>query len=242
MSNTYFQFKEFTVHQDQTAMKVCTDACLFGGWVAEQIQHSSSNVQHILDIGTGTGLLSLMLGQKTSAHIDAVEIDEAAAQQAGENFRTSPWNNRLRLHHSSIQQFNQPNHELYDAILSNPPFFNKSLKSSDDKKNIAKHTDELSYDVLSSTVYSLLNDDGKFYILLPYALLDSFNVIAEKQHLYLQAKINIRQTEKHSYFRTIGVYTKHVSIHVEESEITIKINNEYSPEFTNLLKDYYLHL
>jgi tRNA1Val (adenine37-N6)-methyltransferase len=183
-----------------------------------------------------------MLGQKTSAHIDAVEIDEAAAQQAEENFRTSPWNNRLRLHHLSLQQFTQPTYQLYDVVASNPPFFNNSLKSNNYKKNIAKHTDELSYEVLSERVYDLLNDNGKFYILLPYDLFNSFNVIAEKQHLHLQEKIQIRQTEKHSYFRTIAVFTKQVPLQVEETEITIKINNEYSPEFIHLLKDYYLHL
>ena len=242
MSNTYFQFKEFTVQQEKTAMKVCTDACLFGAWVAEQIQHPTFNIQKILDVGTGTGLLSLMLAQKTSAKIDAVEIDEAAAQQAKENFRTSPRNNKLHLHHSSIQQFNQSTYQLYDAIISNPPFFNQSLKSIDDKKNIAKHTDELSYKVLSKTVYNLLNDDGKFYILLPYELFNDFAVIAERQHLYLEEKINVKQTEKHSYFRTIGVLTKKVPLRVAEREITIKINNEYSRECIHLLNDYYLHL
>ncbi|HEX8332874.1 MAG TPA: hypothetical protein VF622_09640, partial [Segetibacter sp.] len=163
-------------------------------------------------------------------------------QQAEDNFRTSPWNNKLHLHHYSIQQFNQSTYQLYDAIISNPPFFNQSLKSIDDKKNIAKHTDELSYEALSKAAYDLLNDDGKFYILLPYELFNDFAVIAERQHLYLEEKANVKQTEKHGYFRTIGVFTKKVSLRVEEREITIKINNEYSPEFIYLLKDYYLHL
>lgn len=105
MSNSFFKFKEFTVHQDKTAMKVCTDACLFGAWVAENTNQSL--LHHILDIGTGTGLLSLILAQNSSANIEAVEIERMAAEQAKENFKASKWSNQLHIHTASILEFAQ---------------------------------------------------------------------------------------------------------------------------------------
>ena len=137
MANQYFQFKQFTVQQDACAMKVTTDACLFGAWVANRINGLDLKGKHFLDIGTGTGLLSLMVAQQTDASIDAVEIETAAANQAQENFEQSPWNNKLFLHNSSIQTF-IPQHK-YDFIFTNPPFFFNDLKSKNHARNIALH-------------------------------------------------------------------------------------------------------
>jgi tRNA1Val (adenine37-N6)-methyltransferase len=240
MANTYFQFKQFIVHQEKAAMKVCTDACLFGAWVAEKIQ--KSKIESALDIGTGTGLLSLMLAQKTDTLIDAIEIDEAAAQQASANFKASPWDSRLKIHATSIQQFNQKSTKHYDVIVSNPPFFEESLRSNNEKKNLAKHTRELSFEELSIIVSQQLKIDGAFYILLPYHEFQKFNKVANAQNLFLKQQVNIRQTDKHIFFRTIGVYSKEQVLNNMIDEIEIKINNEYSPQFIELLKDYYLHL
>ena len=126
MSNSFFKFKEFTVHQDKTAMKVCTDACLFGAWAAKQIE--IFDLKNILDIGTGTGLLALMLAQSSRAKIDAVEINELAAEQAAANFCNSPWNSQLYVHQKSINRFTQEQNKPYDFIISNPPFFENQLK------------------------------------------------------------------------------------------------------------------
>src|SRR6476620_3970566 len=139
MSNTYFRFRQFTVHQERTAMKVCTDACLFGAWVASEIRNE--DLERVLDIGAGTGLLSLMIAQNSDAVIDAVEIDDHAYSQVVDNFSSSPWNDRLRVHHCSVQQF-EPGCK-YDLVISNPPFYEHSLRSPDSKKNMAMHSTHL---------------------------------------------------------------------------------------------------
>lgn len=243
MSNSYFQFKRFTVQQEKTAMKVCTDACLFGAWVAKEIGDEKATIENILDIGAGTGLLSLMLAQKTNAVIEAVEVDEEAAQQAKENFEASPWKERLNVHHLSIQQFQEVTDQRYDVIISNPPFFQDSLRSDNEKKNLAKHVAGLSFDRLAAIVTNLLKETGAFYVLLSYVDFPLFEDAANKQNLFLQHQVNVRQTLLHTYFRTIGIFSKQLPAEVKHEEISIKqISNLYSKEFTDLLKGYYLYL
>ena len=240
MANNYFQFKQFTIRQDKTAMKVCTDACLFAAWVAEKIENQKSKVENILDIGAGTGLLSLMLAQKNNANIDAVEIDEDAALQAIENFAASPWNDRLTLFNLSIQLFNPAT--FYDVIISNPPFFVESLKSDVHQKNIAKHTETLSYNHLIEQVLQQLKPQGKFYLLLPFAEFKRFETIIGDQ-LHLVEKADVKQTPQHNFFRTMGVFTKQSSEQLLGETITIKdVSNNYTLGFVQLLKDYYLYL
>src|ERR1044072_8473103 len=124
MPNNFFRFKQFVVKQNKSAMKVCTDACLFGAWAASIIQNSKYKIQSIVDVGTGTGLLSLILAQKIDTAIfDAVEIDKAAAGQAKDNFQSSIWKERMCIHHSSIQQFASSPVCKYDCMISNPPFY-----------------------------------------------------------------------------------------------------------------------
>src|SRR6266542_1220956 len=257
MSNSFFRFKQFTVHQDNCAMKVCTDACLFGSWVAHQIRNPKSEIRNALDMGTGTGLLSLMFAQKNPhAIIDAVEIDVAAAQQAKENFEASPWKDRLHVYHTSIQQFNpstiQPFDQSttppfnqptkYDLILSNPPFFENDLKSDNARRNLALHSSELSLEELLNVVIKHLNDDGSFAVLLPYHRMQQFINLATQQSLHLSEKILVKQTTAHSYFRNILWFTKEPTS-AQQSEIIIQ-NEEgkYTIEFVELLKDYYLYL
>jgi tRNA1Val (adenine37-N6)-methyltransferase len=201
MPNDYFQFKQFTIHQDKCAMKVCTDACLFGTWIAHSPQLTAHN---ILDIGTGTGLLSLILAQNFSnAIIDAVEIDEAAAQQAKENFEASPWKERLTVYTGSIQYVNLTTNHFYDIIISNPPFYENDLKSDNEKRNLALHSAELSLEELVTAVDKFLKDDGSLFILLPYHRTKYFEESATEQNLFIKEKILIKQTPKHSYFRSI---------------------------------------
>jgi tRNA1Val (adenine37-N6)-methyltransferase len=161
MSNNYFQFKQFKIEQENCAMKVCTDSCLFGAWL-----QPTENVTSILDIGTGTGLLSLMLAQKSTAQIHAIEIDKNAYLQANENFDNSVWKDRLHVHLGDIKSFNFPN--TFDFIITNPPFFKNEVESEMHTEKIAKHSLHLNLTELLSAIHRLLSDSGKFAILLPF--------------------------------------------------------------------------
>jgi tRNA1Val (adenine37-N6)-methyltransferase len=247
MPNNYFQFKQFTVHQEHCAMKVTTDACLFGAWAANAINNEQLIINNSLDIGTGTGLLSLMLAQKSTAQIHAVEIDGAAANQARGNFTESPWKERLHIHPTSIQQFsNPPINQLtnkpinvFDFIITNPPFFDNDLKSEDAKRNLALHSSLLSLEELLQSIKNNLSAEGSFAILLPYHRTDYFINLAKD--FFLQQKTLVKQTEKHPYFRSMLLFSSKAT-ETNESTIIIKENNQYTAAFISLLKDYYLHL
>lgn len=239
MPNNYFQFKEFTVQQDKTAMKVCTDACLFGAFTATKFQVTGSKF-HALDIGAGTGLLSLMLAQKNpDADIDAVEIDRSAAEQAKENFKCSPWKDRLHIHHQPIQEFG---FNKYDLIFSNPPFYENDLKSDNAKRNLALHGSALGLDDLIDVVQKHIAANGKFAVLLPYHRSANFINHALLKDLYLLEEISVKQTPKHPYFRSILLFGRN-KVQARHSDMCIKEkNDDYSDEFRELLADYYLNL
>lgn len=241
MSNSYFQFKQFTVNQEKSAMKVCTDACVFGAYISLKEKDFADDKTNILDIGTGTGLLSLMIAQKVKGSIEAVEIDNTAFEQARENFIKSAWSARLTVSHADVTKF--AFQKKYDIIVSNPPFFEKSLKSSDYQKNLAKHATFLSYAELASVVLGNLANKGKFYVLLPYKKFDLFQKTAIGNKLYLLQKVNIRQSEHAGYFRTAGIFSNVTEQSAIEESITIKDQmNSYTEDFIQLLKDYYLYL
>lgn len=221
-------------------MKVCTDSCLFGAWIAAEIEQKKINAETILDIGTGTGLLSLMLAQKTNASIDAVEIDTNAFEQATGNIKASPWHERIKLFHSNIKNFN-PGFK-YDLIISNPPFYENDLLPADEGKNISKHSAALSLEELIIITKNILNKDGIFTVLLPWHRTKSFENIASKYSLFIKEKMRVKQTTSHNYFRTLLILQK-AKAATKETELTIKdIGNRYSNEFKSLLKDYYLYL
>ena len=236
--NHFFQFKEFIIKQDKTAMKVTTDACLFGAWAAACLKEAV--IGSILDIGTGTGLLSLMLAQKVDATFDAVEIDEQAADQATENFAESVWKDRLTVHHMDVTEFDRS--RRYDFIISNPPFFEGDLLSSDKKKNAAKHDASLTLKQLLQTVGQHLKPDGFFAILLPHHRTGDLTAFAEKANLYLAQQTLVKQTPTHEFFRTMSLFGKKTSS-VINAEIIIKgEDGNYTEAFISLLKPYYLYL
>ncbi len=249
MSNSFFQFKQFTIHLDHCAMKVCTDACIFGAIVASDspyyIHHPDPNHRHrginLLDIGTGTGLLSLMYAQNDPyARIDAIEIDERAAMQAKENFNASPWKKNLHIFNEDILHFNPK--RKYDLIISNPPFFEGDLRSTDENKNNAKHDSSLSLQQLLEVIDRHLSPGCCFGVLLPYHRVAYFEKLAAEFNFYCTQKILIRQTPKHDPFRGILFFSKNKTELRSTGMLIKESDGNYSNEFVELLKDYYLNL
>lgn len=239
MSNTYFQFKQFTVHQDQCAMKVCTDACLFGAWIADWVTRSGIPFHHILDIGTGTGLLSLMLAQQCDARVDAVEIDEAAAMQAAENFEASPWAQKCQVINGDIRNLHLG--RKYSLIISNPPFFQDDLKSGDKLRNLALHSQELDLGELLNSISKNLDSSGKFAVLLPYHREKVFLEKALPFGYFPEEVVQVKQTPEHSFFRSMLVMADRQT-ETKISTLIIQHNSMYTADFTVLLKGYYLKL
>ena len=237
MPNPYFKFKQFTIQQDKCAMKVCTDACFFGATIANKKLPAVS----YLDIGTGTGILSLMLAQKNDkAVIDAVEIDTDAALQATGNITASPWADRIQVINEDI--LNLKKDAPYDCIISNPPFFENDLKSPHEAVNKARHHTSLDLYQLLKFVDSNLSATGNFAVLLPYQRLDFFIAEAEKNNLYLAQQILVKQTIKHQFFRGI-LFFKRKQNEPQYQEIIIKeLDNNYTTEFAAAMKEYYLFL
>jgi tRNA1Val (adenine37-N6)-methyltransferase len=221
-------------------MKVCTDACLLGAFVADKISGGNLPVKNILDIGTGTGLLSLMLAQKTNAAIDAVEMNEAAARQAYENIQSSPWANNIQVHHTSMQQFVVD--KKYDIIISNPPFFEEDLHSPDTAKNDAKHDTTLTLRELLLFIKNNLSECGNAFLLLPYHRTTFLESMVKNEGIFIKERMLARQSPNHSFFRSILQLSKAPAA-VTQTELSIHDNDRnYTAAFTALLQDYYLKL
>jgi tRNA1Val (adenine37-N6)-methyltransferase len=294
MANHYFQFKQFTVWQQHCAMKVTTDACLFGAWAAEIIvdggQMTDDSKKHplvtiisnltqsqtlpiesqstvneprptandqrstppshpstdnrqlstILDIGTGTGLLSLLVAQKTTHSIDAVEIDPIAAEQAMQNIQVSPWSDRIEVIKGDITQLELAH--PYHIIISNPPFFENQLASPDAGRQKALHASDLSLSNLFTAIVRWLHPEGKLLLLLPAYRLAELEKMAAQHRMHLQAITWVKQTPRHEPFRMM-VQLGYMPAELQENTLTIKeADQQYSEAFIGLLKDYYLHL
>lgn len=244
MANSWFQFKQFIIHQEKCAMKVTTDACLFGAFVSQQIQGLKPEVEKILDIGCGTGLLSLMVTQKNlGSLIDAIEIDKDAFVQASENVTASPWTDKLNMIHADARTYDFPN--KYDVIISNPPFYEKELKGADSKKNIAHHNEGLLLPDLFDIIKDNLNLTGIFYLLLPFKRNEEIKKILSDSYFSIVQLLLVRQSVNHDYFRIIiaGVFKAARPVETRIEEIAIKDENgNYTRPFKNLLSHYYLHL
>jgi tRNA1Val (adenine37-N6)-methyltransferase len=240
MPNDYFQFREFIIQQGKCSMKVCTDACLFGSLLPVSSKNAKP-INRVLDIGTGTGLLSLMYAQRNiHAVIDAVEIEKNAYEQAKENFKRSKWNDRLKIFHADIKNF-VPG-KKYDLIITNPPFYENELLSTEKNKNIAKHDEGLTLKDLIGIIEKHLTHTGIFAVLLPYHRIKYFEELAAGNNFFAQERILIRQTPTHNFFRGI-LFFRNTASDPQTRELIIKNNNgNYTEKFSELLKDYYLKL
>lgn len=250
MANSFFQFKKFTVHQDRCGMKVTTDGCLFGAWVAERINNSAPArlaggliINNCLDIGSGTGLLALMLAQKSNFPIDAIEIDSNAVEQAKENVIASPFAETIQIIHADAKEF--LSEIKYDIIIANPPFYENELRGNDQQKNKAHHDEGLLLADLIKIIKNNLSAEGVFFLLLPFKRMSEIKkLFIDNDFSVLQTTL-VRQTTQHDFFRVM-ISGKKKSTNLPEPVVDeIAIKNEtgrYTPAFVDLLKDYYLHL
>ena len=230
------------MHQEHTAMKVCTDACLFGAWSAADAQ--IQNAKKILDIGSGTGLLSLMLAQQSAAHITAIDIEDGAFKQTKTNFDLSVWKDRLDVIHSSIQDYASNSEQpLFNCIITNPPFYEGDLNSPDNAKNLAAHSTGLSWDDLAKSVDRLLQENGAWYVLVPTLRAYTIQKLALNYGLQLSEECLMYNDAKHLPIRAMLKFVKQKDVAIQRNKIVIKnADQSYTTEFTTLLKEYYLHL
>ena len=234
--NTHFSFKKFTIHQDKTAMKVTTDACILGAYT------NVNQAKKILDIGTGTGLLTLMLAQRTEAEIEGVELEEVSYNQAVENVKNSIFKDRIRIYHTKIQSYFPPlgDEGGFDLIVSNPPFFNNHLKAEIQSRNNALHTDTLSFEDLLNSVIRLLLPNGTFVVLLPAYESSVLETLTKQLGLFANKKLNIHHREGSKILRIITTFG-FTKTEIQEEILLIKnLDESYSVDFQKLMKDYYL--
>lgn len=238
MPNPYFQFKQFTVYHDQCAMKVGTDGVLLGAWAKV---YSDSTIK-VLDIGTGTGLISLMLAQRNkNIDIDAIDIDNNAIKQATENIKNSPFGSQINCYNLSLQDFAKKNNK-YDLIVSNPPFFNQSLKSPKQNRTLARHTDSLFIEELIELSSLLLSEKGRFSMIYPYENKDQILSLANTNNLFPCRITEVYPTPTSKPKRILVELSKEY-FSTETNQLTIEIDRHvYSPDFIKLVRDYYLKL
>jgi tRNA1Val (adenine37-N6)-methyltransferase len=236
MSNNYFSFKQFTIYQDQCAMKVGTDGVLLGSWAVIE------NASRILDVGTGTGLIAIMLAQRSMALIDGVEIEKNACLQARKNATGSPWHKRINLYHDSIQHFSETRSSSYDVIVSNPPYFRNSLKPPVRSKTVAKHDVGLNYSTLLSCSAKLLRPGGQLSFIIPAVDQKQFKGLADFHRLQPSRLTWVRPAPGKEYSRCLMEYSAMSGIAYVENELIIRKDDlkTYSEDYIELTKDFYL--
>ena len=254
MSSPFFRFKRFTVWHDRCAMKVGTDGVLLGAWcpiAVDSLQLIVNSRKHkefrVLDIGTGSGLIALMLAQRTCAvdslqwtvGIDAIDVDEGAVEQATYNFEQSPWVEQLHAYQSSLQEWHSA--IKYDLIVSNPPYFQASLKNPDSQRATARHTDTLSYTALIQHASRLLQEDGTLALVLPFEAKEDIVALAEAHALYPTQITHVHSKPGKPAKRLLIAFSP--IAHREYSTHTFYIESEdstRSEEYKALTKEFYL--
>lgn len=230
-----FQFKQFTIQQEKCAMKVGTDGVLLGAWT------TIPQKGNLLDIGCGTGLIALMLAQRSNnTIIDAIDIDKDAYLQTIANIKNSKWKNQVTAFHCSIQNFIPK--KKYALIITNPPYFINSSKAPNNSRNTARHNDQLSYSDLIYSVIKLLNPNGTFSLILPVTESIIFTELANTQKLYCTRKCNVKPSPIKDFKRVLMEFSLHQST-IKEEKIVIETEkrHQYSKEYINLTEDFYLY-
>jgi tRNA1Val (adenine37-N6)-methyltransferase len=236
--STPFQFKQFSVNQDQCAMKIGTDSVLLGAWTSIK-----NNPFSILDIGAGTGVLSLMLAQRSHAQIiEALEIDDKAYEQCVDNFEQSLWNDRLFCYHASLEEFAEEIDDTYDLIICNPPFYSENYKTDNKQRDLARFQDAMPFEHILESTVKLLSENGSFSIVLPFSEEKKFIRLAAKVELYPKRVLNVRGNPSAEIKRSLIEFSV-VKEDVEISELIIETTrHQYTEDYINLTANFYLKM
>lgn len=234
-----FQFKQFSVEQDRCAMKIGTDGVLLGAWTP-----IDNNPFSIIDIGTGTGVIGLMLAQRSNAEqIDALEIDEDAYEQAVDNFENSPWSDRLFCFHAGLDEFVEEPEDEYDLIVSNPPFYTEDYKTDNEQRDLARFQDAMPFEELIEAADLLLSEHGIFAVIIPYKEEAHFLAIAEEYELYPFKITHVKGTPTTEIKRSLLAFNRKETIDFPVDELIIETERHiYTPEYIDLTKDFYLKM
>ena len=235
MSNNYFRFKQFTIEQDGCAMKVGTDGCLLGGWF------DCSCSRHILDIGAGSGLISIMAAQRCNASITGIEIDKAAAEQAKANVGNCPWSNRIEIVNADILTYSAK--RLFDTIVSNPPYFVNSLKCDGEARTLARHSDSLDCNSFFRKIADLLTMDGKVSIVIPCDILSDWKDAAALCGFSASRVTFVKTTPRKMPKRVLVEFIRAYSCDTGTTTIVLEDSpGVYSKETQDILRDFYLKI
>lgn len=242
MSNKWFQFKQFLITQERSALKVGTDGVLLGAWCANDSGAIRDyQTLKILDVGTGTGLVALMLAQRTEARVTAIEINEDACADALNNFRQSPWNDRLELHHMDFNEYCRIAPGKYDLIVSNPPYFKQSLKSADYAASLARHDVTLSFEQLIDGAKKLLDVDGRLAVILPFETFDDFRETARLAGFYLARKTSVIPKVGRAPKRVLLEFSVTQVYPISDELVILMEDGSYSDQFAKLTNEFYLN-
>lgn len=233
-----FVFKQFTVLQDNCAMKIGTDSVLLGAWCP-----IDNNPKTILDIGAGTGILSLMLAQRTFAdQIDAIEIEENAYEQCTNNFENSTWSDRLFCFHAGLDEFVAEPEDEYDLIISNPPFYTENFKSENKNRDLARFEDALPFEELVEAAALLLSENGIFSVIIPFKEVENFINLCESFDLFLIKITHVKGTSKSQFKRSLLAFSR-IDSNFTQDELVLEISRHtYTKEYIELTKDFYLKM
>lgn len=234
-----FNFKQFSVQQDQCAMKIGTDSVLLGAWCPIE-----NNPFSVLDIGAGTGVLSLMLAQRSNAEqIDAIEIDENAYEQCVDNFENSPWADRLFCFHAALDEFVEEPEDEYDIIISNPPFYSENFKTENIQRDLARFQDALPFEELVEAVSVLLSENGIFAVIIPYKEEQYFIDLCAEVELFPIKITRVKGTPDTEIKRSLLAFKRYELPTLETNTLIIETNrHQYTNDYIDLTKDFYLKM